>query len=232
VPSRQARWATSGCSVGSIGPTVPPAHRPKCLLAVIVVLDHTLASFACGGGTTECPLWSAALDGSIAGRSVIGAGGTTVYVGTSAGTVYALDATTGAVAWKAAVGSAVTDAPALAHGTLYVPTASGDLIALAAGGCSTGVCSPVWRASTGSRIGGQPVVAGGVVLTGSDNGALRAFDAAGCAAATCPALWSASTGSAVSGMAVNGGTLYVGTADVRLIAYHLPWPGRSATAQR
>jgi outer membrane protein assembly factor BamB len=206
--------------------------------AAYVVTRTSLAAFSvhdpeltCGAGTTECPLWTATLDAPVAGRPVIGPGrpggpegpgGTTVYVGTTAGTVHAIDAATGAVAWTASVGSAVTDSPALAHDTLYVPTSSGDLVAVPAGGCGASTCPPAWSAATGSRISSQPVVAGGVVVTGSEEGALRAFDAAGCGSATCPALWSASASSMVTGMAVSGGSLYVGTAATRLIAYRLP----------
>jgi outer membrane protein assembly factor BamB len=177
----------------------------------------------CGpDGTTECPLWSTPLDGAAGGPPVLGDGGATLYVGTAAGTVYALDTATGAVSWTAAVGSAVTGAPALAGGTLFVPTASGDLVALDAG-CGTATCTPLWSAATGSTIAWQPTVAGGVAFTASGDGTLRAFDTAGCGAATCPALWSASTGSTVTGApAVSGGRLYAGTADGRLIAYGLP----------
>jgi outer membrane protein assembly factor BamB len=176
----------------------------------------------CGSsGTEECPLWTASLDGWIVGRPVIGDEGATLYVGTEGGTLYALDAATGDVSWTAPMGSAVTESPALAHDTLYVPTASGDLVAVAAGGCGADVCSPAWSASTGSPLTVQPVVAGDVVITGSEDGALRAFDAAGCGEATCPALWSASAGAEVSGMAADG-TLYVGTGDARLLAYALP----------
>jgi outer membrane protein assembly factor BamB len=177
----------------------------------------------CGdGGTSECPLWSTTLDAQIAGHAVLGQGGETVYVGTAAGTVYAVDAAMGTVLWTASVGSAVTDSPALAHGTLYVPTASGDLVAVPAGGCGESVCSPAWSAATGSRVRGQPAVAGSVLFTGSEDGALRAFDVGGCGAPTCPALWSAEAGSAVTGLAVTGGAVYASTATTGLTAYRLP----------
>ncbi|HKY68310.1 MAG TPA: PQQ-binding-like beta-propeller repeat protein, partial [Acidimicrobiales bacterium] len=86
----------------------------------------------CGAtANQECPLWATAVDGT-ATRAVIGADleGSTVFVGTSAGTVYALDAVTGAVRWTATVGAAVSASPALADGVLYVPTADGRLVAL------------------------------------------------------------------------------------------------------
>jgi outer membrane protein assembly factor BamB len=169
----------------------------------------------CGTDTRgdECPLWATPIDG-IAQPVVIALGQRTVYTGTGAGTIYALDATTGTVQWSASVGAAVSASPALADGILYVPTADGRLVALDTAG------TRLWEASTGARIGVQPAVAGGVVYTGSDDGSVDAFDAAGCGAPTCAALWSAETGNRITGApAVSGGQLYVGTADGRLVAY-------------
>lgn len=169
----------------------------------------------CGTDTRgdECPLWATPIDG-IAQPVVIAPGQRTLYTGTGAGTIYALDATTGTVQWSASVGAAVSASPALADGILYVPTADGPLVALDTAG------TRLWEASTGARIGVQPAVAGGVVYTGSDDGSVDAFDAAGCGAPTCAALWSAETGNRITGApAVSGGQLYVGTADGRLVAY-------------
>jgi hypothetical protein len=176
------------------------------------------------GTNFRCPMWSTPVDGSNATSPVLNEAETTVYVGTNAGTVYALDAATGAVLWTAAVGAGVTDSPALAGGQLYVPTNDGDLVVLDAAGCGGGAsCSPLWQASTGSSISVQPAVAGGLVFTGSSDGRLHAFDYGGCGAANCPSLWSATTGSAITGApAVSSGRLYVGTTDGRLISYGLP----------
>ena len=176
-------------------------------------------------GTTfvVCPMWSTPVNGATATSPVLAGDESTVYVGTSAGTVYALDAATGAVRWTAAVGAAVNDSPALANGKLYVPTGDGDLVVLAADGCGAATCSPLWTGATGSSLGVQPAVAGGVVFTGSADGTVTAFDAAGCGAATCSSLWDAGTGSAVTGApAVSAGRLYVGTTDGFLYAFGLP----------
>lgn len=172
-----------------------------------------------------CPAWSTAIDGSNATSPVLDEGETTVYVGSNAGTLYALDTATGAIKWTAAVGAGVTDSPALADGRLYVPTADGDLVVLAAGGCGNATCSPLWTGTTGGPIRVQPAVAGGVVFTGSADadGTVTAFDAAGCGAATCDSLWETGTGSAVTGApAVSAGRLYVGTEDGFLYAFGLP----------
>jgi PQQ-like domain len=177
----------------------------------------------------ECPLWATPIDGTSAWRPVLGDQGATLYVGTDAGTVYAIDAATGAVQWTAAVGSAVTGSPALADGSLFVPTASGDLVVLAADGCGASSCDPVWSGSAGSAIGRQPAVAGGVVFTASDDGTLHGFDAGGCGGgATCTDLWSTSTGARISGgPIVSSGQLYVTVngengSQGGLLAYGLP----------
>jgi outer membrane protein assembly factor BamB len=167
-----------------------------------------------------CPSWATPLDGSSATPPVIGPGDETVYTGTNVGTVYAIDAATGAVRWQASAGAAVTASPALVGGTLFVPTADGDLVAMAAGGCGAATCDPLWAAPAGDALTVQPAAAGGVVFTGAADGSVHAFPAAGCGAATCGPLWSASTGSRVTGApAVSNGRLYVGTNDGRIVAY-------------
>ena len=176
----------------------------------------------CGGGQgdlVECPLWVVPTDG-VPTDAVLAPDQSTVFVGTDAGTVYAIDATDGAVRWTASVAGGVTSEPALADGTLYVPTGSGQVVAFPAEGCGAVNCTAQWSTSTGSAVRVQPAVAGGVVFAGSDDGSVDAFDATGCGAATCAPLWSAETGSGITGApAVSNGRLYVGTADGRLVAY-------------
>jgi outer membrane protein assembly factor BamB len=168
-----------------------------------------------------CPLWSAPIDGTSATPPVVTGAPTetVVYTATDAGTVYALDATTGAVQWSVPVGSAVTDSPALADGSLYVPTTTGGLVVLDA---ATGATQ--WTAPTNSPVTVQPAVAGGVVYVGQASGKLWGFDATGCGSPTCRRpLWKTRTGAAISGApAVDQGHLYVGTSDDRLLAYGLP----------
>jgi outer membrane protein assembly factor BamB len=170
------------------------------------------AQSGCGPSTAthDCPLWATPLDGTDAWQPVLGNNGATLYVGTDAGTVYAVDAATGSVQWSAAVGSAVTNSLALAGDMLFVPTASGDFIALAADGCGAATCAPLWSGATGDAVDQQPAVANGVVYTASADGSLHAFSTNGCGAATCPALWSDATGEQISdGPIVSAGWLYV-----------------------
>jgi outer membrane protein assembly factor BamB len=167
-----------------------------------------------------CADWTSPLDGTTATAVVLHPGGEVGYVGTDAGTIHAFDTATGSVLWTGDAAGPITETPALADGTLYVPTSSGDLVAFAADGCGTATCPPAWRAATGGAITSQPAVAGGVVFTGGGNGAIHAFPAAGCGAPACGALWSADAGaSIVGGPAVSNGRLYVTTDAPALIAY-------------
>lgn len=160
--------------------------------------------------TYTCPDWSVPIDGTSSTTPVLSDDLATVFVGTDAGTVYAIEAATGAVRWTAAVGSAVTALPAVADGMVLVPTASSGLVALPADGCGAATCAPVWTASTGASIDEQPVVAGGAVFTLSAGGLLDAYAVAGCGATTCAALWSDDlVASITQPMAVEDGRLFV-----------------------
>jgi outer membrane protein assembly factor BamB len=172
---------------------------------------------ACPGAAAlyHCPEWAVPLNGTTSTPPVVSDDQNTVWVGTDAGTIYAVDTENATVRWSTPVGSAVSDAPALANGSLYVPTDSGALVVLNA---DTG--AQRWSGATGAAIRQQPAVAGGLVFTGSNDGTVSAFGASGCGAATCTHLWNRTTGSAITGApAVSNGQLYVGTADGRLVAY-------------
>ena len=230
-----------GSGPGVLGPfgtiVVPVPGGPPLVFPTFDHLGDGVRSFELEGGRScvptfvgappppdrpwyECGAWATALDGATSAPPVIGPDESTVYVGTDAGTMYALDAATGAVRWSAPVGSGIQGPPALADGVLYVAAGAGELVALDAEGCGAATCAPRWTAATGGPMVAQPAVAGGVVFTAAQDGTLRAFDAGGCAAEPCEALWSAETGSAITGSpAVSGGHLLVGTADGRLISY-------------
>jgi outer membrane protein assembly factor BamB len=172
----------------------------------------------CGSGVNpdRCPAWATPLPGTSASPPVIGAGGATIYTATDTGTLYAVDATDGTILWSAPLGTRA-GTPALADGSLFVPTDTG-LHVLDADGCGADECAPIWTAGTVAHSG-QPAVAGGVVFA-KGAGGLHAYAAGRCGAATCPSIWSTSPGSGITtGPVVTGGQLYVGTADGRLIAY-------------
>jgi outer membrane protein assembly factor BamB len=162
-----------------------------------------------------CPLWATDIAGTTASPPVVDPSESVIYTGTDTGAVYALDAATGAILWTTTgVGRATGDSPALADGSLFVPTTDGLFVLDAATGAVR------WTAPVGS-VSTQPAVAGGVVFTGGLDGRVMAFDAAGCGADTCSALWSVATGFFIGGSAVSQGRIYVATSDGRLEAYGL-----------
>jgi hypothetical protein len=172
------------------------------------------------GGPYIAPSWATPLDGTTAVPPVLDPSESVVYTGTDAGTVYAVDIDSHAVLWTASVGSAVTASPALANGKLYVPTASGTLTVLDAGGCGAATCSPLWTASATATMTVQPAVAGGLVYTGASNGAVRAFAADGCGASICAPLWSTGVLSPITGgPTVFAGRVFYGTASGYVVSY-------------
>lgn len=201
---------TSGVAVRAFGPGQPATCGPT---------DNPVYA---------CPLWVTPIDGTVPTPPVIGPGGATIHVATNAGTLYAIDAATGAVQWSAAMGAPVLHAPALTGEWLYVPLSTGDVHVLPVDGCGAATCAPAWVASTGGVVGAQPSVAGGVLYVGTEAGQVWAFAADGCAAATCEPVWSYDLGSPVRASAiVTEGRLLVGTSGGRLVSFRpsVPPPG-------
>lgn len=210
-------------------PPAEPGGSPTIGQAVRA-LPTSGGSNACGPTGTHftCPLWVTEVGGTPT-AAVLGPGESTVYVGTGAGAVTALDAATGTELWTVDVGAAVTRPPALADGVLYVGTAGGDIVAVGADGCGQPTCHPLWTTTTGTAaIATQPAVAGtgadAVVYAGTTAGDVVAVAGTGCGNPTCPTpLWRATTGSAITGgPVVVSGRVHVGTEDGRVVTYGLP----------
>ena len=99
----------------------------------------------------------------------------TVYTVTGNGTVYALNAATGALRWRVKLRTEVDASLAVADGAVYVPGEPGELYALKA---ATG--ARLWHALLPGYAVSSPAVAGGVVYLGTDHtdvGDLLAFNA-------------------------------------------------------
>jgi len=140
----------------------------------------------------------------------------TVFVGTDAGTLYAINAATGAVRWRAALGSAIVQQPALTQSTLYVTTSGGRLVTLPAAGCGMATCTPTRSTPLAGAPTRAPAVAGGVVYVASVGGTLEAFSAAAPGAA----LFTDDLGAEITGgPTIAAGRLLVGTAAGEVVAY-------------
>lgn len=159
--------------------------------------------------------------------------GTTVYIGSTDGNVYALDRASGALRWKAVTGGRVTSTPAVAGGRVYVVSYDGKLYALDAG---TGVVAWTFRTGGERRFAARhlhgfapdaesmpdpfdvylssPAVWRDLVLFGSGDGHVYALDAG-----TGRLRWSFLTGDVVhASPAVANGIVYIGSWDGWLYA--------------
>lgn len=211
IDTGQGSWGTIGPNLNSYA---PPTLGTNAVFSTTFTVNPTTTSLVQAHprtGHPASPLWVTPL-GQLAGAQapVLSADESTLYVGTSGSgageghTLFALDASTGAILWHVDVGAQVTAAAALAEGVLYVPTASG-LVAV-----DEEAGAVLWRGQAGAWISGQPAVAGGVVYTGAVDGAVRGFDADGCGAPSCAPLWSAATDDPViSAPVVSDARLYV-----------------------
>jgi outer membrane protein assembly factor BamB len=82
----------------------------------------------------------------------------TVYVGSSDGDLYALDAGTGSVDWQRDLGRTVESSPAVVDGTVYVGSSTGHVYALAPDE-TEGRIQSVSSRTTGAANGGSEPVA-------------------------------------------------------------------------
>ena len=145
--------------------------------------------------------------------------GTSVYVGSGDGHVYALDAATGALRWKFRTDDVVHASPAIADGVVYVGSWDGRLYAIDA---QTG--AERWRFQAGvdplmhNQQGFQssPAVVDGVVYVGCRDANLYALDAK-----TGQERWRFATGLSwvVGSPAVRDGRVIFATSDSSL--YHV-----------
>jgi len=137
----------------------------------------------------------------------------TLYVGSSDGTLAALDAATGGLRWRFQAGGAIASTPAVDDRAVYVASRDGLLRAL-----DVRSGREHWRHRFDAALGtddywdyflSSPVLADGVLFIGSGDGHVTAFDPA-----TGRVRWRVAAGSRVrSTIAAQAGTLVFGTLD-------------------
>jgi outer membrane protein assembly factor BamB len=144
--------------------------------------------------------------GSLSASAVVNG---VVYFGSDDGSVYALNANTGATLWSYATAGQVDSSPAVVNGVVYIGSNDHNIYALNA---STGVKQ--WSFAAGNVVISSPAVANGVVYIGSDDHNMYALNAS-----TGTKLWSYATGSFVeSSPAVVNGVVYFGSHDGNIYA--------------
>lgn len=148
--------------------------------------------------------------------------GNTVYVGSTDGRVYALDAASGAVRWQYDAGSSVSATPAVAGGVVVIEAIDGSVhgISQTTGRRNwriiTGTDARLaWGYESGDNWTSSPTVIGNMVLVGSGDGALYALDLA-----TGRTRWKAATrGRIRSTPAVSGDQVVVGSFDGHVYSF-------------
>lgn len=143
--------------------------------------------------------------------------GGVVFVGSSDGHVYALDAALGTLRWKQRTGDVVHASPAVADGRVVVGSWDGGLYAFDAG---TG--APLWRVQTGvdpamhnqQGFQGSAAIVDGVAYVGCRDAHVYAFELA-----SGRERWRHSTGASwvVGSPAVADGVVYANTSDSSLV---------------
>lgn len=126
------------------------------------------------------PAWVAETGGPV--RSSAAIAGTTAYVGSDDGYLYALDLTTGELRWSYRIGSRIASSPAVTLGRIFVGADDGAIYCLDAEAerrlADQRVGRQLWRYRTGGAVVGSPLVtASGLVVIGSQDGTLYALDA-------------------------------------------------------
>jgi outer membrane protein assembly factor BamB len=116
------------------------------------------------------PTWTTATGGRVLSSPTLDNG--TLYVGSEDGSVYALDAGTGAIRWTASIGAPVDSTPAVAGGIVYVGAQDGNVHALDAADGAL-----LWSTDLGTLIDASPTVANGLVYVGGLDATLYALDA-------------------------------------------------------
>jgi eukaryotic-like serine/threonine-protein kinase len=116
-------------------------------------------------------LWQATLDNAV--RSSITISGSTAYVGTMSGNVYALDAITGSTLWTYNTGTKIFTTPTVANGMVYVGSADNwNYYALNAADGSL-----AWSFHTGGGTFSSVTVVNNIAYIGSTDKNMYALDA-------------------------------------------------------
>lgn len=214
--------STLGSRVPEVAPAAPARGRGLTMAVVVVVVllaalgsvllltRHSSSSSASGGTSPPAQAstlnlhlakaWSYDTGGDVFSSPAVGGG--LVVVGSDDGSVYGLNAETGARVWKRSTGGPVRSSPTLAGNRVFVGSNDGKLYAL---DLLTG--SVVWKASIGFEIVSSPAVGGDTVVVGSNH--LYGFDVA-----TGAKRWAfAPQQPIVSSPAIAGDTVVVGSND-------------------
>jgi len=150
--------------------------------------------------------WAYSTGGTIWSSPAVVAG--TLFVGSSDGKLYSLDATDGSVRWSYNTGNAIFSSPAVEEGTVFFGSSDHIFYALNA---DTGAVK--WYFETGDPITSSPCIVDGIVYFGSWDGNLYALSAGG------TQKWKFKTDGAIySSPSVSKGKVIFGSSDGKVYA--------------
>lgn len=197
-----------------------PAVSPD---GVFVSGDFGVYAFPASCTTPCAPLWVAKTQFSPVAAPTVTDG--FVLVGDYQGTIYALEAATGNLAWKGRV-AASPHAIAAAHGVAYVTTGSQEFVAFAVAGCGQSVCSPLWTSAPSGLSLFTPTIANGVVYVGAldfiyTQGDVLAYPTT-CVDGCQPLATLVLGGANETPIAVAGGRVYATTVNGNIDSFGLP----------
>lgn len=153
--------------------------------------------------------WSFETNGVVYSSPTVADG--VVYLGSTDGYIYAVNADTGKERWRFNVGGVIHSSIAISADTVYVGSRNHTIYAL---NTTNGSARRRWHFKTGGPISSSPTIADGTVYIGSDDGALYALNRH-----TGTERWRFETEDAIfSSPAVSSNTVYIGSYDSTLYA--------------
>ena len=148
-------------------------------LIFVTSLDHFLYAV---DPQAHKVVWKVDLGGSVTGSPVISADGTTLYIGSFAKKIFAVDLAAGSIRWAADTKDWIWSAPALGGDNLFAADISGNIYSL---GALNGKDAWPMLQPDGSITGSPLVLTGGTspsgdtMLVATESGSLFAFDSTG-----------------------------------------------------
>ncbi len=138
--------------------------------------------------------------------------GGSVYVGSSDGKLWSLDALTGALNWKYTTSGPIYSSPVVGNGLVIFGSDDGNVYAV-----STSTGQEVWSFQTGGKVRSSPSVSAGVVAVGSDDAVLYLINEN-----TGGQIRNATLGGPIeSSPNFAGNTVYIGSNDTNIYAVNV-----------
>jgi len=143
-------WLTPVATTSSV--RTAPCLSNDGVTAYVGALDGTF--FASNFNSPKSISWQILLDGSVNASATVDSNNV-VFVGTSAGSLYSINASTGVILWKATIGEPIVTAPVVdANGAVLIPSFKSSSYYSVVGSVPTATPSPTATSSASSSATG------------------------------------------------------------------------------